>query len=124
MSELFSRRGFLAATAAGALGVALAGCAAGKPEPTPSDDDATDIGATVMIGDNFYEPAEVRIAPGQSVRWEWVGREQHDVVADDASFVTELVREGSFTHTFTEAGEFGYLCSIHPEMRGIVIVEG
>lgn len=123
MSDFISRRTFLAVTAAGAVTVSLAACATGTPEPTPSDDDATDIGATVMIGDNFYEPAEVRIAPGQAVRWEWVGRELHDVVANDASFVSELVREGTFTHTFNETGEFGYLCSTHPEMRGIVTVE-
>lgn len=105
-----------------ASGLLLSACTPGKPVPVPSDDDATDIGAVVRIGDNWYEPAHVTIAPGQAVRWEWTGREQHDVIAGDRSFVSELQREGSYTHVFDEGGEYHYLCSIHPEMRGLVAV--
>lgn len=115
---------FRGAVSIGVLGITSIGLAScsGKPEPTPSDDDATDVAAVVQIGDNFYEPVAVTVAPGQAVRWEWGGREQHDVVADDRSFVSELMREGTYTHVFDQAGEFAYLCSIHPEMRGMVTV--
>lgn len=115
----------LAALAAAALMVgfafALTGCAAGKPVVVPSDD-TTQPAVTVTVIDNRFEPAAVEIEAGQAVRWVFAGRDRHDVVADDGSFVSELVTEGEYTHVFDEAGEFGYDCSIHPEMRGTVTV--
>lgn len=119
-----TRRQSLALAAAGAvaLGTVLTGCQ-GAPEIVPSQDHVTDVAAIIYIGDNFYEPESVEIAAGEAVRWEWVGKEKHDVVSDDRSFVSELQTEGSYTHVFEEAGDFSYLCSTHPEMRGLVIVE-
>lgn len=119
-----SRRAVLAALAglvgAGALAGA-SGCSMRKPEPVPSDDDVK-AAVTVRVIDNAFEPAEVQIAPGQGVRWVFEGRSEHDVVADDRSFVSELLREGSYTHQFPESGDFSYVCSVHPEMRGVVRV--
>jgi plastocyanin len=37
--------------------------------------------------------------------------------------VSELVTSGSYTHLFTEEGDYPYLCSIHPEMKGVVRVK-
>lgn len=111
----------IAALAAAGLMIGLAGCAPGKPDVVPSDDDATPA-VTVTVKDNAFEPAAVEIAPGQAVRWEFEGTADHDVVADDGSFVSELLREGSYTRVFEEAGEYGYDCSIHPEMTGVVTV--
>lgn len=124
MAAVVSRRAFLRG-ATGVIGAgavtALVGCAQGTPDPVPSDDDVK-AAVTVRVADNVYEPAEVEIAAGLAVRWVFEGREQHDVVADDGSFVSELMSEGSYTHLFTDAGDFDYTCSIHPEMRGIVQV--
>lgn len=112
--------------AVGVLGLGaaalLAGCARpGKPELVPSDD-KVEATVTVRAIDNEYVPETVEIAPGQAVRWVFEGTMQHDVVAEDGSFVSELVTSGSYTHVFDEAGEFAYDCSIHPEMTGVVSV--
>jgi len=119
-----SRRGVIAGIA-GALGLvsigAIAGCAPGKPEPVPSDDDVK-AAVTVRVVDNAFEPAEVQITPDQAVRWVFEGAVEHDVVANDRSFVSELTKEGEYTHRFAEAGDYDYICSVHPEMRGIVRV--
>lgn len=119
-----SRRGVLGGLA-GVLGIgavaALAGCTPEKPEPVPSDDEVK-AAVTVTVVDNRYEPAEVEITPGQAVRWVFEGTAEHDVVAEDGSFVSELMVSGSYTHLFEESGEFAYDCSIHPEMRGVVRV--
>ena len=113
--------GLLGTLVVGGAVASLSGCASG-PELVPSDDDATDIGAEVLAIDNRYEPAEVTVRRGQAVTWTFAGSMKHDVVANDRSFVSELLREGSYTHVFGEAGEFPYLCSIHPEMVGVVRV--
>lgn len=121
---MIARRTFVAGLG-GMLGIGaaagLVGCTS-TPEPTPSAD-GVEPDVIVKAVDNAYEPSEVRIEPGQAIRWDFVGTQQHDVVADDRSFVSELMLEGSYTHVFEEAGEFPYLCSIHPEMQGLVIVE-
>ncbi|MGJ0204302.1 amicyanin [Leucobacter sp. gxy201] len=101
--------------------LALAGCAAGKPEVVPSDDEVK-AAVTVRVIDNEFVPAEVTIAPGQAVRWVFEGTMEHDVVAEDGSFVSGLTTEGSYTHVFGEVGENPYDCSIHPEMTGTVTV--
>lgn len=119
-----SRRGILTGLA-GIIGfgatVALAGCAPSKPELVPSDDSAK-AAITVRAYDNAFEPREIEIEPGQAVRWEFEGPAEHDVVAEDGSFVSELQRTGSYTHVFDASGEFPYDCSVHPEMTGIVRV--
>ena len=72
--------------------------------------------------DNAYDMAEVDVTEGEAVRWVFEGQSKHDVVAGDASFVSELMRQGSFTHVFDEAGSYEYDCSIHAEMKGVVNV--
>lgn len=124
-SSFISRRHMLSGTVGllglGAAGL-LAGCARpGKPEPVPSED-SIKAAVTVRAVDNKYIPAEVEIAPGQAVRWVFEGVMEHDVVAQDGSFVSELMTTGSYTHQFTDEGDFAYDCSVHPEMTGVIRV--
>ncbi|MFF8818800.1 cupredoxin domain-containing protein [Leucobacter sp. NPDC015123] len=105
------------------LAVMLAACAPAKPPLVPSDDDAK-VTVTVRVVDNKFEPKEFTISQGEAVRWVFEGpSNEHDVVAKDGSFVSELMREGSYTHVFNDIGDFDYLCSIHPEMTGLITVE-
>ncbi|MFC5336967.1 cupredoxin domain-containing protein [Leucobacter denitrificans] len=118
-----SRR--IAARAAATLGaltlaLTLAACAS-PPEVVPSDD-GVEPAVVVTVIDNRYEPSEVEIEAGEAVQWVFQGSAKHDVVADDGSFVSELMYEGTYTHVFDESGEFPYVCSIHPEMTGVVHV--
>ena len=112
----------------GALGLvgvgaaALVGCTPAKPKFVPSDDQAKAV-VTVRVVDNAYEPAEVEITAGQAVRWEFIGPDQHDVIQSDGEFASKLQREGSYTHLFEKADDYAYMCSIHPEMKGVVHVK-
>lgn len=120
-----SRRRLLTGAASvlgiGAAGL-LAGCTRpGKPEVVPSAE-GVEPAVTVRAVDNKYLPADIEVEPGQAVRWVFEGMMEHDVVAEDGSFVSELMTAGSYTHVFDAAGEFPYDCSIHPEMTGIVRV--
>lgn len=113
----------LAALGAIALTAGLSACAATKPDLVPSDDAATPA-VVVRVVDNAFEPKEVTIKKGEAVRWEFGNNSsEHDVVAGDGSFVSALIFEGSYTHVFKNQGDFDYLCSIHPEMTGVVTVK-
>lgn len=118
-SEITRRAMVLGALGAGSL-VGLTACSASKPAAVPSDDVETDV--VVHVIDNRYVPAEIDISAGTAVRWVFEGTAEHDVVAADGSFVSELITEGSYTHLFEEAGDFDYDCSVHPEMTGVVRV--
>lgn len=110
------------ALAAVSLVAALSACSAGKPPLVPSDEGAEPV-VTVRVIDNEFVPAEVEVQPGEAVQWVFEGvSAKHDVVADDGSFVSDLVSTGTYTHVFDDAGEFPYDCSIHPEMTGVVTV--
>ncbi|AMB60616.1 hypothetical protein AWU67_16325 [Microterricola viridarii] len=104
--------------------VVLSGCSS-KPPVVPSADAASvDVAATITVKDMKFTPESVTIKPGQAVTWVFDdGVVKHDVVAVDASFVSEMMTQGTYTHVFTEAGSFDYGCSPHPRMLGVVTVK-
>ncbi len=71
-----------------------------------------------------FEPKEVNAKVGQAVLWDWADSSaQHTVTADDNSFDSCLVGQGSkFTVTFTKAAKVTYHCTIHAGMIGTVNV--
>jgi plastocyanin len=86
---------------------------------------STGGGASVTMKDIKFNPSQVKIKAGQTVTWtnedSGVG---HDVTA--ASFKSGAAGgiEGgqTFQHTFKNAGTFSYVCTVHPGMKGTVVV--
>lgn len=76
-------------------------------------------GATVAVtvGPGLtFTPATVTIAPGDTVSWNWAGG--FHTTTSDASTGAEVwdsgfMAAGSFSHTFTTAGNWPYYCAIH-----------
>ena len=55
--------------------------------------------------------------------WTNAGVAPHTVSAKDGSFGSEMLAAGaSFEQTFTTPGSYAYLCQVHPEMTGTVVV--
>ncbi len=80
---------------------------------------------TVSIVDFAFDAPTLEIPVGTTV--EWVNNDSfaHTVVANDQSFMSERLEAGdTFTFTFTTAGEFPYVCGIHPSMMGTIVVTG
>ena len=82
-------------------------------------------GATrnVKIGDDYYvrsgDPPTVTVKKGTTVKWNWTGRRQHNVVVQrgPVSFQSALKRSGSFKRKMRRAGTYKIICSIHaPDM--------
>lgn len=88
-------------------------------------------GASNANNDCFFVPSEVTINVGDTVVWTNSDTATHTVTSgtvDDPGswgvlFDSGLGKPGStFQFTFTEAGEYPYLCQLHPWMLGKVIV--
>jgi LPXTG-motif cell wall-anchored protein len=94
---------------------------AAKPRKAPKAHAAAP--GSVTIKDFSYGPAAVTVSAGDSVTWVNQGPTKHSATAKDGSFDTGLLAKGgSASHTFTKAGTFSYVCSIHPFMHGTVKV--
>jgi plastocyanin len=84
--------------------------------------------AEVSVGDDFFDPATVRIEPGDRVTWRWNGSATHNVRAfggQTETFGSDFMSGTgkTFSHAFARAGRFTYFCEVHPDnMRGVVEV--
>jgi plastocyanin len=79
--------------------------------------------ASVNMGDFFFSPASVTVAVGDTVTWRNTGEAPHNATGNGGSFSTATVDGGQSTsHTFSSAGTFSYICTIHPQMKGTVRV--
>jgi plastocyanin len=78
----------------------------------------------VTIENYAFQPDPVTVAAGTTVTWTNRDEVTHNVVSNDKLFSSpELEPNQSFEYTFKKAGTFPYFCSIHPEMKGKVIVK-
>lgn len=118
----------------------------GEPSPTPDAEhgagDAEQV--SILAGSSTFQdegaddefadsedPADysvnvLEITVGDTVTW--TNDDDgviHTVTAADESFDSGFLAPGeSWSHTFTEPGEFEYLCTPHPWMRAKVVVTG
>ncbi|HEY8672023.1 MAG TPA: cupredoxin family copper-binding protein [Terriglobales bacterium] len=80
--------------------------------------------ATVSMDHNTFTPGEITVVPGTTVTWVNKENMPHTVVDTNKGFRSKtLAKDASFSFTFATAGEYDYLCSIHPNMKGKVIVK-
>src|SRR6266851_3944537 len=77
----------------------------------------------VMIDNFTFEPAQLTVKVGTTVTWTNRDDIPHTVVAAGKFRSKTMDTDGTFTFTFTAAGEYKYFCSLHPHMAGTVKVE-
>ena len=113
-------RTFMQATIVG-LAVALVLSACGEGEASPETTGAATNGSAVVISDLAFEPETLTVEAGDTVTWRWDdGAIDHDVVGDD--FRSEVMSEGTFRQRFDQPGSYEYLCTLHPNMTGMIEV--
>jgi plastocyanin len=91
-------------------------------------EDQTNAGAgpvaTVSMDHNTFIPGEITVVPGTTVTWVNKEAMPHTVVDTNKGFRSKtLAKDASFSFTFATAGDYDYLCSIHPNMKGKIIVK-
>ena len=78
---------------------------------------------TVQIVDERFEPNNILIETGQTVTWVNQDDDQH--TASGRGMDTGVINPGAEgSVTFLDPGEYEYTCNFHPEMLGLVTVEG
>ncbi len=85
------------------------------------------LAADTMVSiDNFtFAPTPLTVALGTTVTW--VNRDDipHAIYCPALNLRSHaLDTNDSFVHTFDQAGTYDYICSIHPHMRGRIVVQG
>jgi plastocyanin len=102
------------------LAFTLAACQSGS-DASPADSQPVKGVTTVEAKDLKFLPPAIEVAPGTEVTWRFDdGSVPHDVKGD--GFASEIQSRGTFSHRFTQAGEFPYKCTLHAGMKGRVVV--
>ncbi len=118
------------------LTIALSGCI-GFEQPTNTTQNQTTVAPTptpefpihenftvyVKIRGSAFDPLELKIVTGTTVKWENFDDGRHAIYVNNVSSPPFVKRE-SWSYRFNETGIFEYNCSIHPWMtHGRIVVE-
>jgi len=80
--------------------------------------------ATVRIANFTFAQQALTVRPGTTVTWVNDDDIPHTIVSKTLAFKSKVLDSGDrFSFTFAKAGQFGYFCSIHPHMTGMIIVK-
>ena len=90
--------------------------------PTTSGAGAPASGTAVAIDNFAFSPATLKAKVGQKVTWTNKQSVAHTVTANGGAFNHPMPSGATFSFTFTKAGTFAYRCTIHPSMRGVIVV--
>ncbi len=102
---------------AAVAGLALAVTGASQP--------ASLVTKTVSITATAFSPTSRTIATTDSIKWTNKDTKNHQVVANNGSFVSPTIAPGkTYTHTFNTAGTFNYHDALHPSLTGKIVVTG
>jgi plastocyanin len=102
--------------------VSLSACADKRPlDNAPIANEAEKN--TVLIENYSFKPAELKIKAGETATWKEMDVMEHTVLGDGGIESPVLKQGDEYKFTFQNKGEFNYHCSIHPNMKGKIIVE-
>lgn len=97
--------------------LAMAGA---TPRALADDAQAIQINAKGFM----FTPTALTVKAGSTVTWTNRDEEPHTVVSDVGLFRSgALDTNESFTYRFEKPGTYRYICSIHPQMVGTIVVQ-
>jgi plastocyanin len=124
-TEIVTKQAFrlMAAAVALSFSFALTAGALGRPSTAAQQEKTTTNEVTI---DKFmFAPKELTIVAGTEVSWINKDDEAHTVVSVGSKlFKSKALDTGDkFSFTFHDPGTYEYLCSIHAQMTGKIIVK-
>ncbi len=71
----------------------------------------------------MFSPTSLTVPVGATVTWRNLDGEVHTTVSIDGLFRSAALDQGDeYSYTFKVAGSYRYVCSIHPQMVGTIVV--
>lgn len=89
------------------------------------EDDDNDDERNISIDNMEFDPEVITIDRGTRVVWDNDDNVDHTVTSTGYHYFASGILDpnDSYSHTFNTSGTYTYYCSLHPEMRGTIIVE-
>ena len=118
----------------GLLAILVGGYACGGSSTEPSGTSTNQSSPLISIVDFSFNAATVTVKPGTQVQWTNDGQTGHTTTSDTGLWDSRVISGnsggvygggasgGSYLRAFVQVGEFPYHCSVHPYMKGTVIV--
>ncbi|HIJ38306.1 MAG TPA: cupredoxin family copper-binding protein, partial [Rhodospirillaceae bacterium] len=79
---------------------------------------------TVLIHNYSFTPTEVTVPKGSKVTWTNSDETPHTVLTVDKKLRSPPMDTGeSFSKVYDEVGSYPYVCGLHPQMKGMVVVK-
>lgn len=132
MTRIHAHARAVAALAVVISGLAVAACGAGAQArasamhdmPTAAAPPTTNAVATksVEIANFAFSPTVITVEVGATVTWTNKDEDAHTVAITGTAVSKPLQSGDSYAHTFGQPGTYTYRCTIHPNMRGMVVV--
>ena len=89
--------------------------------PTASPTNATNA-TRITIRLLKFSPDKIEVKSGETVEWANTDLTPHTATAQ-GTFDSGAINAGaSWSHIFSQPGTFSYVCTFHPEMKGVVVV--
>lgn len=100
----------------------LTGCQDNEKKETDSDIKSDSTSAKII--DFTYMPAKITIPKDGKITWVNKDSAVHTVTEDAEDFDSGDIDEGQkFSKKFSEIGTIKYFCTIHPYMKGTIVVK-
>lgn len=108
------------------VGIILFSSGPNKTNATSNNGNSVSGNDNVIIRGMAFTPTPLTVSVGSTVTWTNMEESTTHTVTSDTG--TELnsgqIKPGqTYSHTFTVAGRYDYHCSIHPYMKGTIIVQ-
>jgi len=79
---------------------------------------------TVTIEAVKYDPPTLTVRQGDTVTWINKDPYPHTVTAKGAFDSKEIGADRKWTYVARKPGRYDYICTLHPNMKGTLVVEG
>jgi amicyanin len=77
----------------------------------------------VFIQGMVFSPSTITVKAGTAITWTNKDAVTHNVTSSPALFSSGAMGNGAtYSFTFTDKGTYSYTCTIHPSMKGTVVV--
>jgi plastocyanin len=80
---------------------------------------------TVLIDQFLFQPSVITVQHGETVRWKNIGSVPHTATSTDGKTFdsTSIAAGRSWSFKPLKKGTFSYVCTLHPNMKGKLIVK-